>query len=148
MAFEEEYKKFISSQEWKKLRNRFIDSNYDTDRFASCDNPENCYRCDCCGWNFPKSEIQVHHKHYHKAFGKETRKDVMVLCKQCHEKQDSIRFKKGRERSESAFNDAVYMRRFTGWLLKKYGEDYINFYIDDDYEHELFQQFLKRINDY
>lgn len=147
MIFKEAYKQYISSHLWRKKRKEFIETNHDTDQFRSCGDPNNCYRCDCCGWNFPINMIEVHHKHYHMQFGYETRKDVMVLCHNCHKEQDKIRERQGIERSRNALHEAIYMNRFIGWLRYKYGEDNINYYIDDDIEHELFQQFLESQED-
>jgi len=66
------------------MRIEFIKSNFNNDKFRSCEIKENCYSCDGCGWNFPAHKLEVHHKHYHKLFGHETREDVMVLCSECH----------------------------------------------------------------
>jgi len=138
------YKKFISSSEWKKMRLEFIEGNHNTDTDRSCDNPLFCYMCDCCGWNWSKEEIEVHHKHYHKPFGQETREDVLVVCKDCHPKMDRIRAQQGQERSQSALESAVYDSGFETWITKRYGEGAIEYYCDDELEHERFQNFLER----
>lgn len=141
------YKKFLSSHLWKKMRLEFIEGNHNTDPDRSCDNPLFCYTCDHCGWNWPTEDMQVHHKHYHKPFGKETRKDVLVVCKDCHQKMDVIRARQGRERSQAALASARYDSGFETWITKRYGEDAIHDYWDSEVEQEKFQQFIERNED-
>lgn len=145
--FEFFYKKFISSPEGKNIRLKFIDGNYNTDQNRSCENQLFCYMCDCCGWNWPKEEIEVHHKHYHKPFGQETRKNVLVVCKACHLKMDKIRAEQGKERRQAALESAVYDSGFKTWITKRYGEGAIECYEDDELEHERFQEFLDRTHE-
>lgn len=138
------YKKFISSSEWKKMRLVFIEGNYNIDSDRACENPLFCYRCDCCGWNWPKEEMEVHHKHYHRPFGQETREDVLVVCKYCHPKMDKMRAQQGREENQAALNFAIYTSGFETWIAKRYGKDAIECYWDDELEHQRFQDFLDR----
>lgn len=128
------------------MRSDFIESNYNLDLERSNENYELCYRCDGCGWNFYKRDMEVHHKHYHKPFGQETREDVLILCKGCHEKYDKIRAKEGKDRSNKALSAVIYNSGYRTWIIKRYGESAMEYYYGDELEHERFQDFLNREN--
>jgi len=63
------YKKAISSQHWKDLRN----TKYQ----------EQSGRCQGCGKPFIISRMELHHLHY-KTLGEERSQDVELTCKPCH----------------------------------------------------------------
>jgi len=142
--FYSKYNKYISSSRWKKMRSKFINNNNTTEPGGLFDNPISCYRCDNCGLNWPKEMMEVHHTHYRKPFGEETRDDVLVVCKKCHPKVDEIRAQQGRARGQAALDEAIYYSGFETWITKRYGEDAIDDYRDSEIEHERFQDFLER----
>lgn len=61
------YREYINSPHWKKKRAEFIESVGG--------------RCERCG---STKQLQVHHKHY-RTLKRESKEDVEVLCKECHE---------------------------------------------------------------
>lgn len=122
------YDRYIASQEWKDKRERSLKFAYSKGK----------YWCQDCGWDFPKDQLEVHHLTYDR-LGKERDSDLLVVCSRCHEKQDKIRAKKGRQRSESALDDA----RLDGWASKTFGEDWAGYH-DEDYVTEKFEDWLRR----
>jgi len=62
-----EYHKYINSKEWKKKSKKFIEES------------EGCEKCG----SFHK--LTCHHKNY-LSLGFEKKKDIMVLCWDCHKK--------------------------------------------------------------
>lgn len=67
-----EYRQYLNSPEWKKLRESFISHKGS--------------KCEKCG---SESNLQVHHLHYKNIF-KEKFEDLMVLCKSCHRKEHKL----------------------------------------------------------
>ena len=65
----ENYKKYLKSQEWKERRKEFLE--------------ESNYECEACGG----TATQVHHLNYD-CLGEEEREDIEVLCKSCHEDKE------------------------------------------------------------
>lgn len=61
-----DYYVYLASPAWSKKRRRFI--------------REAGGKCQTCGSN---KRLQVHHKHY-RTLGRERRRDVRVLCDDCH----------------------------------------------------------------
>ena len=135
------YETYIRSAEWKKKRIEFIESNFNTDKDRQTTGYESAYyKCDRCGWNCPKDTLDVHHKHY-RTLGKETRKDVMVVCKgECHKKSDMIRKSEGIQRSQEAWDNAGYI----GWLCAKFGDDCDLSFYDTEQAYEAYLRFSDR----
>lgn len=142
------YKKYLSSSLWKKKRHGFIEGNRNDNEERSCGDLSRCYLCDYCGWNWRIDEMEVHHSHYHFIFGREDRKDVMVVCQGCHPKADRERAQRGEERSHMALEAAIYNSGYETWITKRYGKDAIHDYYDSEIEHERFQQFRERFKEY
>jgi hypothetical protein len=138
-AFQRIYQEYISSSAWKNKRDEFICNNRNNNLDKSSGDASRCYECDRCGWNFRDVELEVHHKHYH-TFRNEARKDVLVLCKKCHEIEDRTRAREGKIRSEEALDDA----QFYGWLNAVYGDDHPTWNLDLDYEYEQFYEWRER----
>lgn len=118
----EKYNAHISSARWKEIRERLVMSTYhnDSERY---DLSRGHFYCQKCWWNFHKNELEVHHLHYN-TLGKETRKDLAVVCNPCHRKLDQIRAEEGEAASIRAYEDAA----FDGWASKVYGEDWADYY--------------------
>lgn len=142
------YKKYLSSSLWKKKRLGFLEGNRNEEMDRSCGDPSRCYLCDYCGWNWRIEEMEVHHNHYHFTFGEEGREDVMVVCEGCHPKADRERAQRGEERSRIALETARYNKGFESWIRQRYGEDMMDYYYDDEHEHELFQDLIDRKQDW
>lgn len=70
----QKYSSYLTSNKWKNIKNSlFIEFNYQP-------------KCFCCG---SKENIQVHHKTYKNVYN-ECQKDLVCLCKVCHENVHSI----------------------------------------------------------
>lgn len=138
-----EYDDYIRSLEWKKKRMEFIHGNETSEKRSRFDDPESRFLCDICGWNWRTDEIQVHHLHYH-TLKREQRQDVLVVFEECHGNEDVKRAERGRERSFIARESARYDAGFETWITKRYGDGAIEYYHDDELEHERFQDFLDR----
>jgi hypothetical protein len=130
-----EYDAYIRSPEWKRKRTEFILSNETTDKISRFDDPDSRYLCDRCEWNWRIDELEVHHLHY-RTLKRERRRDVLVVCKECHEKEDIKRAVLGKERSRMALEEAIYDSGFETWVAKRYGEGAIEYYCADEHEHE------------
>ena len=65
------YKNYIESEEWKKKSREFI-----------LEDPE----CEKCGSGF---NLTCHHKNY-RNLGSETRRDIKILCWNCHKKYHQV----------------------------------------------------------
>lgn len=126
------YNRYISSPEWKKKREEAM-------RLALFQGE---YRCEVCGWDFPKEKLEVHHKTYERLCRERT-SDLMVVCGRCHKKQDEIRAKKSKERSEQALEEA----QLDGWASKVYGEDWAG-NVDEDHIAEKFENWLWKKGEY
>ncbi len=61
----DEYKEYLSSNEWKEKRKEFLENQN--------------YECERCG----EYAVQVHHKNYDN-LGDEDEDDVECLCYNCH----------------------------------------------------------------
>lgn len=72
-----EYRKHITSEKWKKLRERVIAKR-----------GKKCQKC-----RSTTRPLQLHHKHYD-TFGNERMKDVRLLCMDCHIIEDKKRRKR------------------------------------------------------
>ncbi len=85
------------------------------------------YRCAHCGYGgYSSATLEVHHLTYEN-FGRENMKDLVVLCKPCHELADKKRVYDREARGELARYESAY----DTYMTKKYGEEY---YYDDTYE--------------
>ena len=116
------YNAYINSSAWKKLRGELIEATCITDAEAEKDELDlerGRYRCQKCGWNFSKKELEVHHLRYDN-LGCESSWDLAVVCRDCHEKLDNVRAEEGRRKSSEAYEEAG----FQAWAEKVYGEDW------------------------
>lgn len=66
------YQKYLTSKKWRSTRKMML-------IIAE-------YKCQHCG---SEENLEIHHKHYKTLF-KEKYKDLIVLCRTCHEKQHNI----------------------------------------------------------
>lgn len=87
-----DYAEYIRSWEWRWFRETIL--------------PARDYQCERCGWPAPEVVLHLHHLHY-ETLGKETEKDVLVLCEECHKKEHKI------DERPQAFNERA-MRRWLG----------------------------------
>lgn len=141
-VWRERYEKYLKSQEWKQIRERAIEGNYNQNSDASNGDEEQLYCCDGCGWNFRKKKLQVHHIHYHGfIWGQEKRSDLMVVCSLCHLKEDEKRAERGRRRSQEAWDNALLDAAFQTYLDTKYYEGYDP--PDPEWEWECFIRWLE-----
>ena len=65
------YESYIQSKDWRKVRERYFESNM----------PQVCFACSLK----KQSGFHLHHKTY-KRLGKERLTDLMLLCPDCHTK--------------------------------------------------------------
>ena len=137
------YEAYICSSEWKRKRMEFILENETTETRSRFDDIDSRYLCDVCEWNWRIDELEVHHVHY-RTLKRERRQDVLVVCKKCHQKEDTKRAAQGKVRSQKALENAIYDSGFETWITKRYGEGAIDDYYDSEIEHERFQEFLER----
>jgi len=79
--------------------------------------------CQRCG--FGSTNLEVHHLNYDR-FGKERMTDLIVLCKQCHEKADRERVQKREAEFQARCEESRYEAGYHTYMTKKYGEDYVN----------------------
>jgi hypothetical protein len=69
------YWDMLKSERWKQLRAEII--------------AETGGSCEACGY-LGRNRLHLHHKHY-RTLGRETRRDVQLLCSWCHKKADAAR---------------------------------------------------------
>ena len=75
-----DYKKYIQSNEWREVRQRYFNSKM----------PQKCFGC-----NKPKqSGFHIHHKTY-KRLGKEYLRDLCLVCPECHKAIHKLQKKTG-----------------------------------------------------
>jgi hypothetical protein len=111
-----DYKKYIGSQKWKAKRDKKLE--------------QAGYRCEKCGVSKYSKKLEVHHLNYGN-LGNEKLSELIVLCKECHEKADTVREKETREIIEykrkagaldSICDPGSKLRKgFEGWLNNRYG---------------------------
>lgn len=111
------YRKYISSHEWKKKRERAFE------KLGK--------KCGRCGSTV---NIEVHHRSYDNLYN-ESIIDVEIVCNGCHKRADN-------ERIESSITDSAY----STWLEKVYGEDVAEFH-RDDYTWERFLEWYESKSD-
>lgn len=70
-----DYYAYLQSPKWHEFRSFCL--------LTVFDRVEHKYKCDCCQKLWPRTEMEVHHKHYG-TLGNENREDVLVLCQDCH----------------------------------------------------------------
>lgn len=118
-SFKNDYDEYIRSARWRLKRSRAL---------ASVDG------CEMCGRDKRLTKLEVHHKTYEN-FKNEKPKDLIVLCKDCHRKQDEVR----RDEVSIKRNQKMWDARLDGWATKVYGKDWherddVNFIQDEFYE--------------
>lgn len=97
-TFDEEYREYIASAQWARIRDAKIESVGG--------------RCEKCGASKWTNRLDVHHLHY-RTFKKERMEDLQVLCHPvCHESADNERVI---EVEYSKKHKAIY-RGFETWM--------------------------------
>jgi hypothetical protein len=96
---EQEYKDYINSAPWRKLRKAKI-----------VQAGEKCERCGLSKWSV---KLEVHHKNY-KHFKNERMEELEVLCPDCHSKADDER--REEENSDIRFANSSLARGFENWM--------------------------------
>lgn len=142
----ERYEQYLKSPQWKRIRDKAIDGNYDRRYVTETGDTDRCYSCDCCGWQFKKTELEVHHLHYHAPWGHEKRIDLLVVCHHCHVEEDKKRAARGRERSEEALENSMMAAIYQSYLDTMYGEGYEP--DDPEWEYEKFLRWHERKQEY
>ena len=118
-----EYNAYISSSAWKKLC---------AVKKKQADN-----MCQCC--NCGSARLSVHHLTYER-FKKERLDDLIVVCKDCHEKLDKKRKEEVQKNNARILEDA----RFKGWMDKVYGENRHHGLEDDENVQRRYEEFCER----
>ncbi|MDF1594241.1 MAG: hypothetical protein P1P89_22245 [Desulfobacterales bacterium] len=80
-----EYRKFLNSEAWAKIRCDIIMLRGS--------------RCEVC--QVDKKVVNVHHLNYDKPWGEEEDNDLIVLCRECHTTEHGIKNKKKKTRKKS-----------------------------------------------
>jgi hypothetical protein len=113
----EEYKAYLLSDKWKRLRDRIIRARG--------------VRCERCGTSPMRGggRLEVHHLTY-AHLGNEPPEDLLVVCAGCHKEED----RKRATRTEEARID----RAFSTWCEKRGCDE------DDEHEREAFEEWLER----
>ena len=83
----ENYKRFIRSNEWQKIRERIIHDRR--------------YKCEKCGFD---KKLHVHHVTYIRFGGNELDEDLKLLCKKCHKKIHGYKNKKHKSKNIKPYN--------------------------------------------
>lgn len=105
-TFDEEYRRYINSTQWKKKRQEAIDRA-----------GNQCQVCGIFGTRYTR--LEIHHKTYER-FGHERPDDLEVVCGECHRERDRKRAKESQTRARYALEDA----RLDGWASKVYGDNW------------------------
>ncbi len=124
------YKQYLQSQEWQKKR---------TERLKIDD-----YTCqDCNG----KRDLQVHHLNYDNIFVENVYRDLITLCKDCHEKREMEKRKTPLSQEQK---DRFFVRMLTFDFCKlNLANDYsgggkVNFCKNDDIRPLLYEYLRDR----
>lgn len=96
-SIEDEYKEYINSKEWRKLRALKLEQA-----------GERCERCGLSKWS---TKLEVHHIDY-KHFKRERLEDLQVLCPECHASADEERVEKREEKRK----DRAIIVGFENWM--------------------------------
>ena len=119
-----EYDKYIKSVRWRNI----------------CDlmKKQAKYRYSHCGYGGHSSAIlEVHHLTY-ESFGHEDMKDLLVLCKPCHELAD----KKREQDREADWENERCESAYHTYMTKIYGEEY--YHLDSYETREKFDEWLRK----
>lgn len=96
-TLEEEYKEYINSSAWKKLRKAKLE--------------EVGYICQMCKKSRYSVRLEVHHLDY-KNFKRERLSDLQVVCSDCHVKADDLRRVKVKQKWEGS----ALVKGFENWM--------------------------------
>jgi len=121
----EEYQTYINSRQWKNKRAMALERAG--------------YKCQRCGFSKWSKKLEVHHLTYDR-FGNEIPEDLMVLCEDCHKAEDKIREDKSRQKSRAA----LYNAQLEGWANKVYGEDWRDYYDENEVEEKFWEWTQKK----
>lgn len=114
------YNAYIKSAQWKNIRKQLFQMRGN--------------KCERCQMGSPM--LAVHHLTYER-LGRESPKDLVVLCPDCHELEDEKRAKEGRRRSAAAMESARIDAGFETWCEKRGREP-------DEREFEAFIEWIDR----
>ena len=74
---QDRYREYLKSDEWKRKRNRRIEIDGN--------------RCQCCGCRGTmRNPLDVHHLTYHSIYHEDVDKDLVTLCRSCHQGMHSV----------------------------------------------------------
>jgi|SRR3990167_688287 len=124
MLSKEEYQQYINSPTWKQKRAAALERAQ--------------HRCAICGFSKWSRTLEVHHVTYER-FRHELPEDLVVVCTQCHIKEDKKRAERGAVKSQRALHAA----QLDGWATKVYGE-YWKERHDPEWVEEQFTEWLER----
>lgn len=116
----EAYIKHLHSEYWQSFRKAII--------------AERGNKCEDCGAVLENKDLDLHHLTYEN-FGQETGSDVVVLCRHCHDKRESIKsaFQKIRERmfkNGEMGKEQLYEHTFLQQTVQKIRQKYIPLFIE------------------
>lgn len=100
------YKEYLVSDKWLSFRKSIIDT----------------HKC-CCVCRRENVVFNVHHKHYRNIFN-ETRNDVVLLCRECHDLVHEMLKDAGKLRNR---------HRYTGRMMRQYKKHSKNYTKDYSY---------------
>lgn len=126
-TWEEEYKEYLSSKEWK------IKATQALERVD--------YKCQVCGLSKFARKLEVHHLTYER-FKREIPEDLDVVCNKCHKIKDRQRERETEKRNYNKLQDA----RFEGWARAVYGDNWM-IRNNEDVLYEEFHEWLDRIEE-
>ena len=108
-----DYGQYLKSPHWHKFRSLCLLSVFDRDLHL--------YMCESCKRKFPRTEMEVHHRHY-STVGNESREDVLVLCQDCHASKHGLNLFQNIPKSINGSGDANDRRNSILADLKKLGD--------------------------
>jgi 5-methylcytosine-specific restriction endonuclease McrA len=118
IEWRKKYEKHIKSQKWRNIRDSMFKLRGK--------------KCESCGES--SYALEVHHLTYER-MGNESPKDLMVLCKECHKKEDNKR----KHNSFVKRRNARINKAFMTWCLNSEAEP-------DGHEWERFCDWFENVN--
>jgi hypothetical protein len=109
----QKYLRVIHSDRWRFMKRRMIEVRGN--------------KCEGCG--DASTPLELHHDTYER-LGNEWPSDLRLLCRDCHRAEDIFRAERSRQRA----SDAYYWGSVSGYMSRRYGEDWDSIYLPNEAE--------------